>query len=191
MCSSDLDILAQHPRPNNVIVGVRPEHLEDSALIDTYERIRALTFQVTVDFVESLGADKYVHFKTEGAGAQAAQLAELAADSDVGENDFVARVSTESKVTAGQTIELAFDTSKITIFDADTGANVTIEPPSATPPPAPAPPPPPPALEPPAEAPEPVTPPAETAEPPVSPPTPEPPEPTSDQPPPPPTPSTE
>jgi multiple sugar transport system ATP-binding protein len=87
-----------------------------------------LTFQVTVDFVESLGADKYVHFKTEGAGAQAAQLAELAADSGVGENEFVARVSTESKVTPGQTMELAFDTSKIVIFDADTGANLTIEP---------------------------------------------------------------
>ncbi len=86
-----------------MIVGIRPEHLEDAALIDTYARIRALTFEVTVDFVESLGADKYVHFKTEGAGAQAAQLAELAAESGVGENEFVARVSTESKVTPGQT----------------------------------------------------------------------------------------
>jgi multiple sugar transport system ATP-binding protein len=122
------DLLAQHPTPNNVIVGVRPEHLEDAALIDTYARIRALTFQVKVDFVESLGADKYVHFKTEGAGAQAAQLAELAADSGAGENEFVARVSTESKVTPGHTIELAFDTSKITIFDADSGTNLMIPP---------------------------------------------------------------
>ncbi len=122
------DLLARHPKPNNVIVGIRPEHLEDAALIDGYARIRALTFEVTVDFVESLGADKYVHFKTEGAGAQAAQLAELAADSGAGENEFVARVSTESKVTPGQTMELAFDTSKIAIFDADTGANLTIVP---------------------------------------------------------------
>jgi multiple sugar transport system ATP-binding protein len=122
------DLLAQHPKADNVIVGVRPEHLEDAALIDTYARIRALTFQVNVDFVESLGADKYVHFKTEGGGAQAAQLAELAADSGVGENEFVARVSTESKVTPGQSIELAFDTSKITIFDADTGANLMLPP---------------------------------------------------------------
>jgi multiple sugar transport system ATP-binding protein len=127
------DVLAQHPRPNSVIVGVRPEHLDDAALIDTYERLRALTFQATVDFVESLGADKYVHFRTEGAGAQAAQLAELAADSGFGESDFVARVSTESKVTAGQTMELAFDTSKIAIFDADTGLNLTIEPPAVAP----------------------------------------------------------
>jgi len=139
------DLLAQHPKANNVIVGIRPEHLEDAALIDTYARIRALTFEVNVDFVESLGADKYVHFNTEGGGAQAAQLAELAADAGGGENEFVARVSTESTVTQGQTMELAFDTSKITIFDADTGANLTIapsandqtpEPPAAPPPPA-------------------------------------------------------
>jgi multiple sugar transport system ATP-binding protein len=120
------DLMAQHPTPNNVIVGIRPEHLEDAALIDTYARIRALTFQVKVEFVESLGADKYVHFTTEGGGAQAAQLAELAADSGVGENEFTARVSTESKVTPGQPMELAFDTSKIAIFDADTGTNLTI-----------------------------------------------------------------
>jgi multiple sugar transport system ATP-binding protein len=122
------DLLAQHPTANNVIVGIRPEHLEDAALIDTYARIRALTFEVKVDFIESLGADKYVHFKTDGGGAQAAQLAELAADSGVNENEFVARVSTESTAIQGETMELAFDTSKITIFDADTGANLTIAP---------------------------------------------------------------
>ncbi|HEV7851995.1 MAG TPA: sn-glycerol-3-phosphate ABC transporter ATP-binding protein UgpC [Mycobacterium sp.] len=122
------DVLAQHNRPRNVIAGIRPEHIEDASLIDTYARIRALTFEVTVDFVESLGADKYVHFKIEGAGARAAQLAELAAESGVGENEFVARVSTESRVTPGQTVELAFDTTKLVIFDADTGANLTIPP---------------------------------------------------------------
>ncbi len=120
------DLLARHHKPNNVIVGVRPEHLEDAALLDGYARIRALMFEVTVDMVESLGADKYVHFKSEGAGAQAAQLAELAAESGAAENEFVARVSVESKVTRGKTIQLAFDTSKIAIFDADTGQNLTL-----------------------------------------------------------------
>jgi multiple sugar transport system ATP-binding protein len=123
-----LETLAKHPKPTNVIVGVRPENLEDAALIDTYARIRALTFQVNVDFVESLGADKYLHFRTEGEGARAAQLAELAAESGASENQFVARVSAESTVTAGQTVELAFDTSKLTLFDADTGVNLSIPP---------------------------------------------------------------
>lgn len=131
------DLLARHPKPNNVIVGVRPEHLEDAALLDGYARIRAMMFEVTVELVESLGADKYVHFKSEGAGAQAAQLAELAAESGAGENEFVARVSVESKVTQGSTIQLAFDTSKIAIFDADTGQNLTLPDSEPVPPPPP------------------------------------------------------
>jgi multiple sugar transport system ATP-binding protein len=122
------DMLARHPKPTNVIVGIRPEHLEDAALIDTYARIRALTFEVTVDLVESLGADKYIHFHTEGEGAQAALLAELTVESGARENQFTARVPAESKAVAGQPADLAFDTSKITLFDADTGINLSIPP---------------------------------------------------------------
>jgi multiple sugar transport system ATP-binding protein len=48
-------------------------------------------------------------------------------------------------VTAGHTMELAFDTSKIAIFDADTGVNLTIEPAGSQEPPAPIPAPEPPA----------------------------------------------
>ncbi|MET0701770.1 MAG: sn-glycerol-3-phosphate ABC transporter ATP-binding protein UgpC [Mycobacterium sp.] len=127
-----LDVIATHPTPKNVIVGVRPEHIEDAALLDGYARIRALSFEVTVDIIESLGADKYVYFTTgSGAAAQSDQLAELAAESGAGENEFVARVSTESKAAKGQPIQLAFDTSKIAVFDADTGVNLTIPPPAA------------------------------------------------------------
>jgi multiple sugar transport system ATP-binding protein len=105
---------------------VRPEHLEDAAVLDGYARIRALSFEVTADMVESLGAEKYVHFRIEGAGARAAQLEQLAVESGQGENEFVARVSTESPVRQGGTIELALDTSKLVIFDGDSGENLTI-----------------------------------------------------------------
>ena len=123
------ETLALHPKPSNVIVGIRPEHLEDAALIDTYARIRALTFPVTVDLVESLGADKYVHFHTDGEGAQAPLLAELTVESGSSENQFTARVPAESTAVAGQPAELAFDTSKLTLFDADSGVNLSIPPP--------------------------------------------------------------
>jgi multiple sugar transport system ATP-binding protein len=127
------DLLARHQTPNDVIVGIRPEHLEDASVMDGYARIRALSFDVTVDFVESLGADKYLHFKSEGAGAQAAQLAELASESGIGENEFVARVSTESQAKRGDTIQLACATSNLTIFDADTGKNLTLPDPTSPP----------------------------------------------------------
>ena len=75
---------------------------------------------------ESLGAEKYVHFRIEGAGAQSALLEQLAVESGQGENEFVARVSTESQVRQGGTIQLALDTSKLVIFDGDSGENLTI-----------------------------------------------------------------
>jgi multiple sugar transport system ATP-binding protein len=120
------DAIEQHAKPLNVIVGVRPEHLADAALIDAYQRIRALAFEVKVDLVESLGADKYVYFTTAGGVVHSAQLDELAAESDVHESQFVARVPAASKAALGQSIELALDTTRIAVFDAESGINLTI-----------------------------------------------------------------
>lgn len=111
--------------PADVIVGVRPEHFEDAALMEPHERARALTFGVRADLVESLGADKYVYFSTGGAGASSAQLAELAADSGVGHNRYVARVSADSAAATGQTVELALDITRLQVFDAGSGVNLT------------------------------------------------------------------
>jgi multiple sugar transport system ATP-binding protein len=119
-------VIAQHPTPENVIVGLRPEHLADATLIDAYQRIRALIFEVKVELVESLGSDKYVYFTTSGPVVHAAQLDQLEAEGEVRENHFVARVSAESKAAIGQSVELAFDTTKLVVFDADSGANLTV-----------------------------------------------------------------
>lgn len=122
-------VIAAHPKPENVIVGVRPEHIQDAALIDAYQRIRALTFQVKVNLVESLGADQYLYFTTESPAVHSVQLDELAeveGESALHENQFVARVPAESKVAIGQSVELAFDTARLAVFDADSGANLTI-----------------------------------------------------------------
>lgn len=122
-------VIAAHPKPENVIVGVRPEHIQDAALIDAYQRIRALTFQVKINLVESLGADKYLYFTTESPAVHSVQLDELAeveGESALHENQFVARVPAESKVAIGQSVELAFDTARLAVFDADSGANLTI-----------------------------------------------------------------
>jgi multiple sugar transport system ATP-binding protein len=124
-------VIAQHPKTENIIVGVRPEHLADAAFIDGYQRIKALTFEVKVDLVESLGADKYVYFTTAGPAVHSAQLDELEAEGEVHENHFVARVPAESKAAAGQSLELALDTSKLAAFDGDSGVNLTIAPPEA------------------------------------------------------------
>lgn len=126
LAAEALQAIAAHPTPRNVIVGVRPEHLADAALIDGYQRIQALVFEAKVDLVESLGADKYVYFSTAGWAVHAAQLDELAAQEQVHENQFVARVPAQSTAAIGQSIELAFDATKLAVFDADSGANLTI-----------------------------------------------------------------
>lgn len=120
------DAIDSHPRPDNVIVGVRPEHIGDSAQMDAYDRIRALTFDVTVDLVESLGAEKYVDFTTAGGSAESEQLADLAADSGTGETGYVARVSAESTAKAGAKLELALNTAKLHVFDAGSGLNLSL-----------------------------------------------------------------
>ena len=122
-------MLAHNAGITNLIVGVRPEHFEDATLIDAHERNRYLTVGVTADLVESLGADKYVYFSTGGDGVRSAQLAELSAESGggsgFGENRLVARVSAESHARTGAPVELALDTTRLNVFDADTGVNLS------------------------------------------------------------------
>ncbi|GAA2428281.1 ABC transporter ATP-binding protein [Mycolicibacterium llatzerense] len=121
--------LDQHRPSADLIAGVRPEQFDDASVIDAYARIQSLTVEVDAELVESLGADKYVHFRIDGAGAQAAQLDELAddtADAGSSENTYVARVSAKSSATAGGKVELALDTSKLTLFDPATGRNLSL-----------------------------------------------------------------
>ena len=109
--------------PANVIVGARPEHFEDAALLEPHVRARSLTFGVTADLVESLGSDKYVYFSTGGPGVRSTHLSDT--DSGIGGNRYVARVSADSSATTGQTVELALDTSRLQVFDADSGVNLS------------------------------------------------------------------
>jgi multiple sugar transport system ATP-binding protein len=118
-----LQTLDSRSLPARVIVGARPEHFEDAALLEPHERARSLTFGVTADLVESLGSDKYVHFSTGGAGVHSEHLSDV--ESGAGESRYVARVSADSTAATGQTVELALDTSRLQLFDADTGVNLT------------------------------------------------------------------
>jgi len=103
-------------------------HPDKAALIDAYQRIRSLNFEVNVDLVESLGADKYVYFTVEGPVVHSDQLSELDDETGAAEHEFVARVPAASKAVKGKKFGLAFDTSQLAVFDPDSGANLTIAP---------------------------------------------------------------
>jgi multiple sugar transport system ATP-binding protein len=114
----------------NLIMGLRPEHFEDAALVDG-KRDEGLTFPATVDVLESLGADKYAYFRLQGASASARELEELAADagaSDVPDvaDQVVARLDAASRAREGQRVELWVDTGKLHLFNPDNGAHLTL-----------------------------------------------------------------
>ncbi|UGQ57229.1 sn-glycerol-3-phosphate ABC transporter ATP-binding protein UgpC [Rhodococcus pyridinivorans] len=111
-----------------VVVGIRPEHFEDTDLLDPTQRETGVTFSAEVDVLESMGSDKFAYFTAEGPGVHSKDLDELAADAgaDMSAESLVARLSVESQATKGGTVQLWFDRAKIALFDQETGANVTL-----------------------------------------------------------------
>ncbi|MGW4500046.1 ABC transporter ATP-binding protein [Micromonospora sp. NPDC004336] len=116
--------------PRELILGIRPEHFEDAALIDDETRRRGIEFEAPVDIVESMGSDKYVYFSVEGERASAAELEELAADAGAdfsgGGASLVTRLSAESPVEEGQPRRVWFNLEKIHLFDPSNGRNLTL-----------------------------------------------------------------
>ncbi|MCG3757586.1 MULTISPECIES: ABC transporter ATP-binding protein [Amycolatopsis] len=114
--------------PREVIMGIRPEHFEDAALVESGRA--GATFTAHVDVLESMGSEKFAHFTVDGEAATSAELAELAADSgsaDVpgAESLIVARLSAESAAAENQDLQMWFDADKVKLFDPSDGRNVT------------------------------------------------------------------
>jgi multiple sugar transport system ATP-binding protein len=117
--------------PRDVIVGIRPEHFEDAALLEEQQRARGTVFSAEVEVLESMGSDKFAYFSVEGEQAVSEDLADLAADAgtadvpggDVGQ--IVTRLSAASGAAEGQSMQVWLDTSKIQVFDPASGRNLT------------------------------------------------------------------
>jgi multiple sugar transport system ATP-binding protein len=113
-----------------LIMGIRPEHFEDAALLNG-KRDEGLTFSAVVDVLESLGADKYAYFRLKGARATAQELEELAADAGTrdapgGSDQVVARLDPASQAHEGRQLQLWFDPHKLHLFNPDNGAHLTL-----------------------------------------------------------------
>jgi multiple sugar transport system ATP-binding protein len=116
-----------------VVVGLRPENIEDVAVIGDLKEERGVTFEAEIDLVESLGSDLYAYFHIESAGVQSDQLADLveesleetgAAELDEGREQIVARLDPTSKVRRREHAELWADTAKLHLFDPESGENL-------------------------------------------------------------------
>jgi multiple sugar transport system ATP-binding protein len=115
-----------------VIVGIRPEDFEDASLISADLRDSGLTFNATIDVIESLGSEKYVYFTRElGQTANVAELQELARDSgraDIGgaSEAVVARLDPATRLSEGEDARLWVDVRTLHVFDPASGRNLTL-----------------------------------------------------------------
>ena len=111
-----------------VILGIRPEDLEDAALAPETAPDRRLRGSVVLR--EALGSEIVAHFDIDARPALTNDVRELAAD--VGEEltdqaphtTMVGRFRADSAVHAGEQAEVAVDTWALHFFDPDTGAGI-------------------------------------------------------------------
>ena len=118
-----------------VIAGLRPENFEDASLVgEDLKRERGIVFEADIDLVESLGSDLYAYFRIQSEGIQSDQLADLvneslgetgAANLSEGEEQIVARLDPTSKVRRRERAQLWADTSRLHLFDPESGENLT------------------------------------------------------------------
>jgi multiple sugar transport system ATP-binding protein len=110
-----------------VILGIRPEDLDDAAVVG---RSEPGTITATVDIREDLGSEVFIHFgvgapAVRGEDVEAALGAEaLEATSNEAQRKgslFTARVSRESRAREGEQLELAVNPSRLHFFESETG----------------------------------------------------------------------
>jgi len=82
-----------------------------------------------VDVLERLGSDSYAYFTLAGGRTRIADLEELAHDAGTvgltsGVEQVVARLDAASRIREGEKTELWLDTSRLHLFDPDTGRNL-------------------------------------------------------------------
>ncbi len=118
----------------SVVLGIRPEEMEDAALAASADDGTRVDVDVTL--VEQMGAEAYVHFDLEASPALTEDTKDLAADlgaekaealeaqASRSRTECVARLSPRTKAAKGDRIGLVVDTARLHFFDRDTGGSI-------------------------------------------------------------------
>jgi multiple sugar transport system ATP-binding protein len=127
----DVAQLADGTRDGKVVVGIRPENLEDAEIVqEEVQSERGIVFEAEVDLVESVGSDLFAYFHVESEGIQSDQLADLVGDRleetgaaglREGQEQIVARLDPTSKVKRKEAARLWADTAKLHLFEPESG----------------------------------------------------------------------
>jgi multiple sugar transport system ATP-binding protein len=117
-----------------LIVGLRPEDMEDASLVSDAPANRRV--RSTVILREALGADVLVHCTIQAPPVLTEDARELAVDvgqeavqaaeerARAGETTFLARLNPRTAAREGQPIELVVDVNRFHFFDPETGLGV-------------------------------------------------------------------
>jgi multiple sugar transport system ATP-binding protein len=115
----------------SVIIGLRPEDMEDAAFVPGAPAERRITSGVSL--VEALGADVLIHFSVQAPEVITEDVRELAHDvgaealqaveerARAGESTFLARLNPRTEAKPGGSVELVVDVTRLHFFDLDTG----------------------------------------------------------------------
>jgi multiple sugar transport system ATP-binding protein len=131
------EVLAARPalasyENRKVVVGIRPEHLEDAAIASDVPAEQRLQGEVVLR--EALGSELMVHIAIEARPAVTEDVRELAADVDAlatqeleesgAEATLVGRFDARAGVKVGERTEIAVDTAALHFFDPDSGLGI-------------------------------------------------------------------
>jgi multiple sugar transport system ATP-binding protein len=128
------ELLARRPalrgfvgRP--VVMGVRPEDMEDASLVSDAPPERRIT--AVIELREALGSDVVVHFGLDAPPAITEDVRELAVDvghealekleQSTDRTTVLARLNPRTMAQAGESMELVVDTHRLHFFDPETG----------------------------------------------------------------------
>jgi multiple sugar transport system ATP-binding protein len=112
-----------------VVVGIRPEDMEDAAVVAATSTGPAPdVLRADVELVEAMGSDLVVHLSVDASGIETDDTKELAADVGAEQLDhgiatgrLTARFSPRSSVQDGDAVDVVVDTARLHLFDLESG----------------------------------------------------------------------
>jgi multiple sugar transport system ATP-binding protein len=117
-----------------VILGIRPEDMEDAGLVSDAPSERRIRSEVLLR--EALGADVLAHIRIKAPAVLTEDVRELAHDVGTealeamehgvrsGESTFIARLNPRTTARKGDSIELVIDVNRMHFFDPETGLGI-------------------------------------------------------------------
>jgi multiple sugar transport system ATP-binding protein len=112
-----------------LMAGIRPEHFEDVAVMESGKATPGSTFKTKVDVVEWLGNQAFAYSPFEAPEEVQKQLLELERDLD-GEalhTQLVISLDSSSRIKEGDEADIWVDSAKLHLFDPSTGENLTLD----------------------------------------------------------------